>query len=269
MFCHDCGEKLEEDFIYCSNCGIKQDSSQLSYRHLLSHEVLSEKEAIEGYFYSGFNYKTIVDFLSKYNGLSMSISTLKRLSFYGFKRNKKDVDLSEVEGTILHELDGPGSISGYRGMWHTLRIKYNLNVPRKEVEHLMRKLDPVGVEERKRHKLKRRKYVSPGPNHCWHVDGYDKIKPFGFAIHGGIDGYSRRIMWLILDRTNNDPSVTANFFVNCVEEVGGCPTLLRTDCGTENGVMAGIQCLFRADGNDEFAGVRSLMSMVAQLVIKG
>ena len=23
----------------------------------------------------------------------------------------------------------------------------------------------------------------------WHLDGYDKLKPYGFAIHGCIDGY--------------------------------------------------------------------------------
>ena len=23
----------------------------------------------------------------------------------------------------------------------------------------------------------------------WHLDGYDKLKPYGFAIHGYIDGY--------------------------------------------------------------------------------
>lgn len=258
MFCHNCGEKLEEDFIYCPSCGLKKDTNQLSYRHLVSQEAVSEKEAIEGYFYSGFNYETIIGFLLKYNGIAMSISTLKRrLSLYGFKRNKKDIDMSDVEGLIRHELNGPGSVSGYRGMWHTLRIKYNVHVPRKEVECLMRKVDPVGVEERKRHKLKRHKYVSPGPNHCWHIDGYDKIKPFGFAIHGGIDGYSRRVMWLVVDRTNNDPSVTANFFMHCVEKMGGCPTLLRTDCGTENGVIAGIQCFLRADGQDQFAGEKS------------
>ena len=258
MFCHNCGEKLEEDFLYCSKCGIKQDTSQPSYRVLLSDEAVSEKEVIEGYFYSGFSYETIINFLSKYNGIVISMSTLKRrLSLHNLKRNTMDIDLSDVEGMIRHELDGPGCISGYRGMWHALRIKYKIHVPRKEVERLMRKLDPGGVEERKRHKLKRRKYLSPGPNHCWHIDGYDKIKPFGFAIHGAIDGYSRRIMWLILDRTNNDPSVTAKFFVNCVEQIGGCPTLLRTDCGTENGITASIQCFLRADGDDQFAGEKS------------
>ncbi len=29
---------------------------------------------------------------------------------------------------------------------------------------------------------------SQGPNHVWHIDGYDKLKPFGFPIHGCVDG---------------------------------------------------------------------------------
>ena len=28
-----------------------------------------------------------------------------------------------------------------------------------------------------------------GPNYLWHMDGYDKLKPYGFCIHGAIDGY--------------------------------------------------------------------------------
>lgn len=26
------------------------------------------------------------------------------------------------------------------------------------------------------------------PNFLWHIDGYDELKPYGFAIHGCIDG---------------------------------------------------------------------------------
>ena len=61
---------------------------------------------------------------------------------------------------------------------------------------IMRIVDPNGVERRKRRRLIRRKYSAPGPNFIWHVDGYDKLKPFGFAIHAAIDGYSRRILWI-------------------------------------------------------------------------
>lgn len=49
-------------------------------------------------------------------------------------------------------------------------------------------LDPAGVELRRRHALHRRVYRNPGPNFALHLDGYDKIKSFGFAIHGAIDG---------------------------------------------------------------------------------
>jgi hypothetical protein len=83
------------------------------------------------------------------------------------------------------------------------------------------------------------------------MDGHDKIKLYGFPVHGAIDGYSRRVLWIKVGRTNNDPAVTAKDFYNCIEELEGCPRLLRTDCGTEKGLMATMQCLLRADGEDE------------------
>ena len=90
--------------------------------------------------------------------------------------------MSDVERLIRNELDGPGSISGYIRMWHTLHVKYGLYIPRVEVASLLRELDPAGVEQRKRHKLKRRKYNSPGPNYCWHVDGNDKLNLLAFQF---------------------------------------------------------------------------------------
>ena len=69
---------------------------------------------------------------------------------------------------------------------------------------LMKILNPVGAESRRRHRLKRRIYqnkvfspflismmiitIDQGPNFVWHLDGYDKLKPYGFSIHGYIDG---------------------------------------------------------------------------------
>ena len=50
-------------------------------------------------------------------------------------------------------------------------------------------------------------------------------------------------------------------------EVGGCPSLLRTDCGTENVVIAGTQCFLRADCDDELAGENHTV-MVLPLEIK-
>ena len=39
------------------------------------------------------------------------------------------------------------------------------------------------------------------------------------------------------------------YFVDCVEEVWGCPSLVRTDCGTENEV--------RAERNNVLAGEKA------------
>jgi len=52
-----------------------------------------------------------------------------------------------------------------------------------------------------------------------------------------MDGFSRRILWLEVARSNNDPRVPATLYLNQVKEVGGCPLLLVTDCGTENGII--------------------------------
>ena len=50
-------------------------------------------------------------------------------------------------------------------------------------------MDPEGVDSRKRKSIARRMYHSDGPGFVVHIDGYDKLKPYGFSIHGAIDGY--------------------------------------------------------------------------------
>lgn len=51
-------------------------------------------------------------------------------------------------------------------------------------------LDPAGNALRRSHRLHRRVYTNDGPNQIVHIDGYDKLKPFGLCIHGAIDGYN-------------------------------------------------------------------------------
>jgi hypothetical protein len=81
--------------------------------------------------------------------------------------------------------------------------------------------DPNGVRARRAKRLQRRVYRTKGSDYIWHVDGYDKLKPFGFAIHGCIDGFSRRIMWLQVSSTNNNPRVIGGYFLQCVQVIHG------------------------------------------------
>ena len=171
----------------------------------------------------------------------MSLSTLKRrLREFGLKR------YNQYQNS-LHVRNGAGCMWGYRSMWHTLRIHHDIVIPRQEVQTLMRELDPEGCEVRRRRRLRRREYTTPDPNFAWHVDGYDKLKDFGFPIHGCIDGFSRKILWLFVSRTNNDPRVTAAFYLDCVREQGGSPVILIADPGSENPVMATMQSILRSE----------------------
>ena len=117
----------------------------------------------------------------------------------------------------------PDSLDGYQTMWHTLCLRHKINVPWRLVESSMREVDPRGVEQRKSHYLTCRMCVSQGPNFCWHIDRYDKLKPFGFSIHGCVDGFSRRIIWLDVQRSNKNPKCPAKYLLNHVKAACGCP----------------------------------------------
>ena len=181
--------------------------------------------------------------------ITISKSTLKRrLALYGLNR-ASNVSLEALRSVMEREMEGPNALKGYRGMWNHLRQAYGLRVKRDTVMELLREIDPEGVKLRRTKKLNRRAYVSPGPNYCWHFDGYDKLKPYGLPIHGCIDGFSRKILWLKVVKSNNNPVNPAFYYLSTVKRLGFCPKSLRTDCGTENGIAAGFQCFFLQDKN--------------------
>ena len=109
----------------------------------------------------------------------------------------------------------------------------------------MKEIDTIGCELRRKYGIKRRQYINSGPNFAWHVDGYDKLKPWGFPIQGAIDGYTRKILWLKVTRTNNSTDMIGLFYFQAIRKLGGSPVELITDLGTENGLAASMQCFFR------------------------
>lgn len=150
----------------------------------------------------------------------------------------------KVQRRMAELINGRCSSAGYRTVWHILEME-GLRIPWVIVQDLLREMDPAGTELRKKHRLKRRSYRNPGPNYAWHIDGYDKLKHWGFPVHGAIDGFSRKILWLNVARSNNSPHKIASYYVQAVSEQGSCPVELITDLGTENGLAASIQTFFR------------------------
>ena len=140
-----------------------------------------------------------------------------------------------------------------------MQVKYGFAVARETVRIILKVPDPNGVETRSRRRLRRREYRGRGPNFVWHIDGYDKLKPYGFSVHAAIDGYSRRILWLEVSPTNKDPTYIARYFLDCIRQLGGVPRVVRADRGTANVNVCAIQRFLRADSEDLFAGEKSFM----------
>lgn len=124
---------------------------------------------------------------------------------------------------------------------------------------ILRELDPQGVADRSKKRLRRRSYIVPGPDFIWHLDGYDKLKPYGFSIHGCIDGFSRRLIWLEVGSTNKKPEVIAKYFITAAKQLNRVPMRIRSDDGTENSVIEAMQIALRTAQSDEFAGENSFI----------
>lgn len=134
-----------------------------------------------------------------------------------------------------------------------------LIVSRDTVYHLMKILDPDGILKRKRRRLHRRQYVSNGPDNVWHIDSYDKLKPYGIAINGCIDGFSRNIIWMEANSTNSDPKVIADYYIKAVQRRRGCPQRVRADMGTENVYIEQMQKFLRRNHDDAQSGENSFL----------
>lgn len=72
----------------------------------------------------------------------------------------------------------------------------------------------------------------PWVNSLWHIDGHHKLNPWKIVIHSGIDGFSRRIVFLRAS-SNNLAITVENCFAEAVS-LFGWPSRVRVDYGGEN-----------------------------------
>ena len=206
-------------------------------------------------FDQGLKYKEILEVLLHEEDIRLSERQLKRIlkRLNLSKRNYSNI--KDVVEFIHGQLRSSGQSHGYRIM--LARCQQNGYKARaNDVRMVLKYLDPVGVALRTAKTLRRRAYYADGPNFIWHVDGYDKLKPFGLCISGCICGFSRKVIWLKVYHTNNDPRVIGGYFLQAVEEFGGCPKFVRSDYGTENGHMCMFQTFFQ-DADEHEGDVQS------------
>ncbi|XP_046552499.1 uncharacterized protein LOC124262094 isoform X1 [Haliotis rubra] len=186
------------------------------------------------YFSLGLTNNEILCFLAQDHKMIISNRTLKRcLSKCKLFRRKQCTDIQQVVLYILNECDSSGRQHGYRWM-HRMCQEKGYVVDKETVRCLLPIIDTDGVNCRKKRALVHRTYISSGPNSVRHMDGYDKLKPYGICIHGCIDGFSRYVIWLEAWVTNNDPKVITGYYTEAVRRLNGCPERVRSDLGSQH-----------------------------------
>lgn len=136
-----------------------------------------------------------------------------------------ELDTLVEEITQLHPRCGEKTICG--------RLRSNgIRIQRQRIRDSLHRVDPSGIQQRKRHVLHRRIYRVKSANALWHLDGYHKLIRWKMVIHGAIDGYSRLITFLRVSNNNRADTVLSAFI--SATEIHGLPSRIRTDKGGEN-----------------------------------
>ncbi|KAK0132658.1 hypothetical protein N1851_032527 [Merluccius polli] len=177
--------------------------------------------------------------------LQVSVRTVhRRLRHFPMIRQNhfaiiSDVDLDDLVRDVVAGNDqiGPESVRT------SLRTR-GFRVQRRRVRESMLRTNPGAAAVRALlRRPERRVYQVQGPNSLWHIDGNHKLIRWRIVIHGGIDGFSRLIVFLRASNNNRSSTVLESFVAAIVRH--GVPSRIRTDRGGENADICMFMNVFR------------------------
>ncbi len=91
----------------------------------------------------------------------------------------------------------------------------------------IQKVDTIGIESQKHYLNQQRgKYIVPGPNKIWSVDGYHKLTEFSLEIYAGIDGYSRYIPWSYVGISTQTKISIYCQYLDVIHNIGYMPSII-------------------------------------------
>lgn len=109
---------------------------------------------------------------------------------------------------------------------------HGIIVQQQRIRTTLRTLDPANSALRWGLVALRRSYSVQGPNSLWHIDGHHKLIRWKIVTHGGIDGFSRLIVFLKCSNNNLADTVLC-LFMGAVDNFS-LPSRVRGDKGSEN-----------------------------------
>ena len=130
-------------------------------------------------------------------------------------------------------------------VWGQLR-SLNIFVPRRRVRESLLRVCRTAVQNRSSHTVCRRVYSVPSSNALWHIDGLHCLIRWRIVVHGCIDGYSRKVIYIHAS-DNNRANTVLNLFLEAATE-HGWPSRVRSDKGGENYDVARAMLTVRGTG---------------------
>lgn len=131
-----------------------------------------------------------------------------------------------------------------------------IHLPRKRIQESLRRVDAIGVLLRWANIIRRKVYKVRGANAVWHHDGNEKLKLWGFYIHGCVDGHSRLLIYSVVCSNKRQATVAA-LWTNAVAEFGW-PSRARGDFGTENNEVERMMIAHWGEAHRAYIRGRSL-----------
>ncbi|XP_068723738.1 uncharacterized protein [Montipora capricornis] len=177
----------------------------------------------------------------------------RRVEEYGLQNmtgfhHLPDEELDEIVRSFISDhgrTTGQGYVGGY------LKA-LGFRIQRKRIRESMARVDLQNTALRRGVVVSRRIYQVPWPNSLCHLDGHHALIRWKIIIHGCIDGFSRRIMFLRCN-SNNLAETVLVLFLDAIEHDGNLwPSRIRVDKGVENVLVCDAMVQARGEGRGSF-----------------
>jgi hypothetical protein len=185
-----------------------------------------DREQVQYLLSMGFNISTVCKMMS------VSRATMwRRLQQWNVERHTYSNLTDEELRVVVSEIYSRHVNCGVRMMMGHLRSR-GIRVQRYKVREILREIDPANSALRWGLAIKRRVYSVPSANSLWHIDTHHALIRWRLVTAGGIDGYSRLVVFLTISDNNRSDTVL-ELFRNAACKFG-LPSRVRGDRGVEN-----------------------------------